>query len=158
MNRALLTWYRNNPRDYPWRVTWMAEHHDESTLALFATDFRQQMVGPGIGLATYGGALFLFPPRPVPDIWSDRRLDFATTLEERLVAAGCLHSDHRHIAILSYSPPGPAWRRLAKRYWKKLLHVPLNHFSQETVQQLRIVHVLNGHDVRSFAAEFIRKA
>ena len=147
-----------DPRDYPWRVTWMAEHHDESTLALFATDFRQQMVGPGIGLATYGGALFLFPPRPVPDIWSDRRLDFATTLEERLVAAGCLHSDHRHIAILSISPPGPAWRRLAKRYGKKLLHVPLNHFSQETVQQLRIVHVLNGHYVRSFAAEFIRKA
>jgi hypothetical protein len=38
------------------------------------------------------------------------------------------------------------------------VHVPLGHFSQETVQQLRLVHVLNGKQVRSYAAEFIRKA
>ncbi len=147
-----------DPRDYPWRVTWMAEHHDESTLALFATDYRQEMVGPGIGLATYGGALFLFPPRPVPDIWTDRRLDFAETLEERLIAGGCLHSRERHIAVLSHLPPGPGWRRLAKRHGKRLVHVPLNRFSQSTVAQLRLVHVLNGQQVRSYAAHFIRKA
>jgi hypothetical protein len=147
-----------DPRDYPWRTTWMAEHHDESTLALFATNFHAEMVGPGIGLATYGGAVFLFPPRPIPDVWSDLRLDFADTLEERILAAGCLHSRHRHVALLSYSPPGAGWRRMARRFGKKIVHVPLGHFSQETVQQLRLVHVLNGKQVRSFAAEFIRKA
>jgi hypothetical protein len=36
--------------------------------------------------------------------------------------------------------------------------VPLNHFSQETIAQLRQFHVLNGHQIRSYAAEFIRKA
>jgi hypothetical protein len=147
-----------DPRDYPWRTTWMAEHHDESTLALFATSFHEEMVGPGIGLATYGGATFLFPPRPIPDIWADRRLDFADTLEERVLAAGCLHSQHRHVALLSYAPPGAGWRRMARRFGKKIVHVPLSHFSQETVQQLRLVHVLNGKQVRSYAAEFIRKA
>jgi hypothetical protein len=147
-----------DPRDYPWRTTWMAEHHDESTLALFATDFRAEMVGPGIGLATYGGAMFLFPPRPVSDVWSDPRLDYADTMEERLLAAGCLHSRERHIALLSESPPGAGWRRLARRYGKKIVHVPLGHFSQETVQQLRLVHVLNGKEIRSYAADFIRKA
>ena len=148
----------SDPRDYPWRITWIAEHHDESTLALYATDFHQEMVGPGIGLATYGGCMFLFPPRPVPEIWSDPRLDFADTLEERLLGAACLHSRERHIAVLSEPPPGSGWRRLAKRFGKKLVHVPLNRFSQETVQQLRMVHVLNGHEVRSFASHFIRKA
>jgi hypothetical protein len=147
-----------DPRDYPWRTTWMAEHNDESTLALFATNFRQEMVGPGIGLATYGGAVFLFPPRPIPDVWSDRRLDFVDTLEERVLAAGCLHSHYRHVALLSYAPPGAGWRRMARRFGKKLVHVPLHHFSQETVQQLRLVHVLNGRQVRSYAADFIRKA
>lgn len=147
-----------DPRDYPWRTTWMAEHGDESTLALFATDFRKELVGPGIGQATYGGAIFLFPPRPIRDIWTDRRFDFAETLEDRLVAAACHHSGERHIALLSQSPPGAGWRRLAKRYGKRIIHVPLNHFSQETVQQLRLVHVLNGKQVRSFAADFIRKA
>jgi len=147
-----------DPRDYPWRITWQAEHHDESTLALFATDFSKELVGPGIGLATYGGALFLFPPRDVFDVWRDPRFDFTDTLEERLLAAACHYSRENHIALLSAAPPGPAFRRLAKRYQKKLIHVPLNRFSQETVQQLRMFHVLNGQEIRSFAAHFIRKA
>ena len=147
-----------DPRDYPWRVTWHAEHHDESTLALFATNYLENLVGPGIGQASYGGAVFLFPPRPVPDIWTNRRFNFTDTLEERLIAAACFHAEERHVALLSYSPPGPAWRRLAKRFGKKLIHVPLGKFSQETVQQLRMFHVLNGQKIRSFAAEFIRKA
>jgi len=147
-----------DPRDYPWRVTWHAEHHDESTLALFATNYLENLVGPGIGQASYGGAVFLFPPRAVPDIWTNRRFNFTDTLEERLLAAACFHAEERHVALLSYSPPGPAWRRLAKRFGKKLIHVPLGKFSQETVQQLRMFHVLNGQKIRSFAAEFIRKA
>ena len=72
--------------------------------------------------------------------------------------AGCLHSEHRHIAVLSEAPPGPAWREIARRFGKKLLHVPLAQFSQETISQLRMVHVLNGQQVRSYAAEFIRRS
>lgn len=146
-----------DPRDYPWRSTWMAEHDEESTLALFATDFREQLVGPGIGLATYGGAMFLYPPRPIPDVWLDPRFDYVDTLEERLLAAACHYSQERHIALLSQAPPGAAWRRVAKRHGKRLVHVPLGRFSQATIQQLRLVHVLNGHEVRSYAAHFIRK-
>jgi hypothetical protein len=147
-----------DPRDYPWRITWHAEHHDESTLSFYATNFREEIVGPGIALATYGGAMFLFPPRDVPDIWRDPRFDYADTLEERLLAAACHYSQERHIAILSPAPPGAGWRRLAKRHGKRLIHVPLAHFSQETVQQLRMFHVLNGQQVRSYAEHFIRKA
>lgn len=147
-----------DPRDYPWRITWHAEHQDESTLSFFATDFAEELVGPGIAAATYGGAMFLFPPRPVPDIWHDRRFDSVDTLEERMLIAACHHSHERHIALLSHSPPGSAWRRIAKRYQKRLVHVPLGGFSSETVQKLRMFHVLNGREVRTFAEHFIRKA
>ncbi len=147
-----------DPRSYPWRTTWFAEHKDESTLAFFATDFRQEMIGPGVAVATYGGALFLYPPRPIDDIWMDAELDFADTMEDRVVAAACLHSRSRHIAILSPAAPGAAWKRLAKRYGKRLVHVPLGHFNDAMVQQLRTVHVLNGQQVRSYASHFIRKA
>ena len=95
-----------DPRDYPWRTTWFAEHKNESTLAFFGTDFGSNPVGPGICLATYGGALFLFPPVAIPDIWRDPRLDFATTLEERILGAACLHSTCPHIALVSAAPPG----------------------------------------------------
>ncbi|MFV0443059.1 MAG: hypothetical protein ACK5Q5_05780 [Planctomycetaceae bacterium] len=147
-----------DPRDYPWRITWHAEHDDESTLSFFATHYGQEIVGPGIAMATYGGAMFLFPPRDIPDVWRDPRFDYADTLEERLLAAALHHSTEPHIALLSEAPPGAGWRRLAKRHGKRLVHVPLMHFSQETVQQLRMFHVLNGQQVRSYAEHFIRKA
>ncbi|MEM9586669.1 MAG: hypothetical protein AAGA03_05260 [Planctomycetota bacterium] len=146
-----------DPRTYPWRTTWFAEHKTESTLALFATDYRSELVGPGIGLAIYGGAMFLYPPMVIPDVWNDRRLDFTQTLEERLIAGACMHSASRQIAVMSPLPPGNGWKRLAKRFKKALVHVPLNSFSEEQVQQLRMVHVLNGSDVRSYAENFIRK-
>ncbi len=146
-----------DPRDYPWRTTWYAEHAEESTLAFYATDFRRELIGPGIGLATYGGALFLYPPVGIPDIWTDRRLDFAETLEERLLAAACLHSRSRQVVLLSALAPGAGWRRLAKRFGKTWVHLPLSQFSDATVQQLRMVHVLNGRHVRSYAAQFIRR-
>jgi hypothetical protein len=34
----------------------------------------------------------------------------------------------------------------------------MSRFSQGTIQQLRMFHVLNGRQVRSFAAHFIRRA
>jgi hypothetical protein len=147
-----------DPRDYPWRITWHAESHDESTLSFFATDFMKETVGPGIAMATYGGAMFLFPPRPIRDIWRDRRFDFTDTLEERLIAAGCFYSREKHVALLSAAPPGPGIRRLARKYRRKLVHIPMSRFSQATIQQLRMFHVLNGRQVRSFAAHFIRRA
>ena len=147
-----------DPQEYSWRATWFAEHEEESTLAFFATPFQKEMLGPGVAVSTYGGAMFLFPPRPIEDIWDDERLDFADTLEQRLVAAACLHCQSRHIALLSWTPPGLALKKIAKMFKKSLVHVPLGHFADSVVQQLRTFHVLNGKHVRSYAAHFIRKA
>lgn len=147
-----------DPREYPWRSTWYAEHNEESTLAFFATDFKKELVGPGIALATYGGSLMIFPPIHIPDVWRNPELDFTETLEERLLAAACLHSSCPQIALLSAAPPGAGWRRLAQRFGKKFVHLPLGQFSDATIQQLRMVHVLNGKQVRSYAEHFIRKA
>ncbi|MEO2014185.1 MAG: hypothetical protein ABGZ53_07405 [Fuerstiella sp.] len=146
-----------DPRDYPWRITWHAENHDESTLSLFATDFTQDVLGPGIALARYGGCMFLFPPRNIPDVFRDPRFDFADTLEERLLAAALYHSRENHIALLSHSPPGAGWRRLARKHKKKIVHIPMSRFGASTVEKLRMFHVLNGQQVRSYASEFIRK-
>jgi hypothetical protein len=147
-----------DPREYSWRATWFSEHPEESTLAFFATPFNNQMIGPGIAMATYGGSMFIYPPRPILDIWKDSRLDFTDTLEQRLVAAACMYSESRHVALLSPTPPGYALKKIAKRYSRKLVRVPLSHFSDSAVQQLRIFHVLNGKHVRSYAADFIRKS
>jgi hypothetical protein len=145
-----------DPELYTNRTTWYAEHHEESTLAFYATDPMKNLVGPGIAQAEYGGALFLFPPRAIPDVWTDPRLDFADTLEERLLAAGFLHSQDRHVAVVSPKLPPASWRRLARRFGRKIVHLPLKRFSGQLLERLRTFHVLNGKTVRSYAADFIR--
>lgn len=146
-----------DPETYSWQATWFAEHVEESTLCFYATPFGGNLVGPGIGQSVYGGAMFLFPPRPIPDIWSDPRLAFAKTLEERLLAGALLHSQEPHIALVSPVRPLARWRLLARRFRKRLIPIPLSRFSGQTVDRLRRFHVLNGHDVRSYAARFIRE-
>jgi hypothetical protein len=145
-----------DPRIYDNRMTWYAEHVEESTLAFYATDPLKNLVGPGIAQAEYGGAMFLFPPRPIPDVWTDPRLDFTETLEERLLAGAFLHSRDRHVAVVSPRIPPASWRRLARRFGRKIVHVPLKRFSGQLLERLRTFHVLNGKQVRSYAADFIR--
>jgi hypothetical protein len=145
-----------DPAIYVNRTTWYAEHPQESTLAFYATDHMKNLVGPGIAQAQYGGALFIFPPRPIPDVWVDKRFDFTDTLEERLLAAAFLHSQDRHIAVVSPKIPPAAWRRLARRFGKKIVHLPLKRFSGQLLERLRTFHVLNGKHVRSYGADYIR--
>ena len=145
-----------DPQVYTHRATWFAEHSEESTLAFYATDPMKNLVGPGIAQAEYGGALFLYPPRAIPEIWTDPRLQFADTLEERLLAAAFLHSNDRHVAVASPGLPRAAWRRLARKYGRKIVHLPLKRFSGQLLERLRTFHVLNGKQVRSYAADYIR--
>ena len=126
-----------DPQIYVNRATWYAEHKDESTLAFFGTDPFKNFVGPGIAQAEYGGAMFLFPPRPIPDLWEDSRLDQCDTLETRLLAGAFLHSRERHVAVVSPRPPTLEWRRLARRYGKKIVHLPLGRFGGQSIERLR---------------------
>jgi hypothetical protein len=146
-----------DPKRYGFRATWFAEHQNESTLAFFATNPLDDMVGPGVARAEYGGAMFLWPPRSIPDLWADPRLNLADTLEERLLAGAFLHSNERHVAVVSPCPPRAAWRRLARRFGRKIVHLPLKRFSGQLIERLRTFHVLNGKQVRSYAADFIRE-
>ncbi|MCZ6635983.1 MAG: hypothetical protein O7G87_21505 [bacterium] len=145
-----------DPDKYPWRTTWYAEHEEESTLCFYATNFSDNFIGPGIGQAVYGGCSLLFPPRTIPDIWQDPRLDFAQTLEERLLSAALFHSREKCVVLVAPHPPLNRWRRIAKRYKKRILYIPIKRFSLQTLDRLRHFHVLNGQEVRSYAAKYIR--
>ncbi|MDT3779950.1 hypothetical protein PJI16_20525 [Nitrospira sp. MA-1] len=146
-----------DPQTFSWQTTWYAEHQEESTLSFYATPFTTNLVGPGIGEACYGGALFLYPPRLIPDIWENPAFDFATSLEERLLAGACAYSQEPFVAVVSPVPLTSVWRKIANRFGRKLLPIPLHRFSGQTIARLRRFHVLNGHDIRSYAAKFIRE-
>ncbi len=145
-----------DPEVYSWKATWYAEHAEESTLCFYATPFQERMVGPGIAQSRYGGALFLFPPRIIPDVWGDPRLASARSLEEKLLGGAALHSREPHLVLVSPRQPPARWRRLVREFRRQLVVIPLSRFSGQVVDRLRRFHVLNGHEVRSFAANFIR--
>jgi hypothetical protein len=141
---------------YAWRSTWFAEHADESTLCFCATPFGSQVVGPGVALSRYGGLFLIYPPRPIPDVWEDERLGFARGTADRLVAGALAHSRERHVVLVSPRPPRARWRLLARRMGRKILYIPLRRFSGQTIERLRHFHVLNGREVRTWAAPFVR--
>ena len=144
------------PDRYTWRQTWFAEHKEESTLCFFATNYMNNMIGPGIGQATYGGCMMIFPPRPIINIWEDPRLIMGDTLEEKLLEAAFFHSKEKHITVVSPGAPKASWRRMARQYKKRIIHIPLKRFSVQTIEKVRQFHVLNGKHIRSFATRFIQ--
>ncbi len=141
---------------FPLRMTWMAEHAQESTLAFYATHYTADLVGPGIGRCRYGGCMFLFPPVAIPDVWDDLRFEKARRPSERLLLAALFHSKDRYLAYVAARAPSPEIVATAKQMRRHIVHLPLSTFSTRTLEKIRRFHVLNGQDVRSFAARFIR--
>ncbi len=141
---------------FPLRMTWMAEHDQESTLAFYATSLLDDMVGPGIGRCRYGGCMFLYPPIPIPDVWDDLRFEKARRPSERLLLAALFHARDRYVAYVAAKPPRPEVLATAQRFHRHVVHLPLSTFSSRTLEKLRRFHVLNGRVVRSWAARFVR--
>ena len=141
---------------FPLRMTWMAEHKQESTLAFYATDFLQDMVGPAIGRSRYGGCMFLYPPVGIPDIWEDLKFEKARRPSERLLLAALYHAKEHFVAYVAAKPPSPEVVATAQVLGRHVVHLPLSTFSSRTLEKIRRFHVLNGRVVRSWAARFIR--
>jgi hypothetical protein len=146
-----------DPETYVWQSTWSNEHAEESVIAFYATNFMEDPIGPGVARARYGGVFFLFPPRPIPEVWSDRRLPRTGPLADRLVTAAVFHSREPYIAVVSPTPLKSAWKAVARKFGKRLVHLPISRFSARLVDRLRTFHVLNGREVRSYASRFIQE-
>jgi hypothetical protein len=140
---------------YPQHTTWYAEHPEESTLTFYATDPFGDLIGPGVARCRYGGLSLLFPPRSVPDVFElTKDMDFPS-LSARLTFGALLFSAETNVAYVAARKPGVALKTIASRMKKRLIWIPLASFSSETVNRLKKFHILNGKEVRSWAARFI---
>ena len=72
------------------------------------------------------------------------------------MAGALAHSSERHVVLVAPRPPRARWRLLARRMGRKIVYLPLARFSGRTIERLRHFHVLNGREVRSWAAPFVR--
>ena len=102
---------------YPYMTTWLGENQNESDMAFYSTFPFDNLVGPGIGRAEYGGFLMSLPPRRMYDVWQDPDYEFAESKSERLLLAALDYSIHqlrglcgRQTAALHFPRPSPrAW-------------------------------------------------
>jgi hypothetical protein len=140
---------------YPWEITWLGEVAEEGDMALYATHPLQQVVGPGICRAEYGGFLLSYPPGRMSDVWSDELFERALTRAERLLMAGVDYCEHKVVAYVAKKPPRPEMKSWAGRFGKKIVYLPIGQFSPDTLKKLRVFHVLFGKDKRSIAKDYV---
>jgi hypothetical protein len=142
--------------DFPWRMTWLGEHTQESDMAFYSTPAGEIMDGPGISRCQYGGFMLSYPPLRVYDIWRDPFFQFARNKPERLLMAALDYSLERHVVYVAASPPSGWCQSMAERLGKRIIYLPIGTFSPVTLKKIREFHVLDGHHVRRYAREYIR--
>jgi len=138
-----------------WRVTLYAEHQNESDISFYAEPLGEHVVGPGICQAHFRGILSVFPAKRIPDVWSNPMIAEYPTCSEKLLAAAILYSDLRYIAHVAPKPPPAHMRQLASYNGCEIIHLPIFTFSRRMLRKIRKFHILDGHHVRAFAADYI---
>lgn len=140
---------------YEYHMTWQGEHSQESDMAFYATNPYEHVVGPGILRAEYGGFLMSYPPRRLTDVWHDIDYLFAESKSETLLLAALDFSLERFVVYVAAKPPRSIFRTIAARSGHKIVYIPIGQLSPITIKKIRVLHILDGHDRRPIAKDYI---
>lgn len=140
---------------YPYMTTWLGENQNESDMAFYSTFPFDNLVGPGIGRAEYGGFLMSLPPRRMYDVWHDADYEFAESKSERLLLAALDYSIHRYVVYVAARPPRSIFRTIASRVGRTIVYIPIGQLSPVSLKKIRVVHVLDGYDKRDIAKDYL---
>jgi hypothetical protein len=141
--------------NYPWCATWLGEHSQESDMAFYATGLRDNVVGPGISRCEYGGFMMSYPPRRLYDVWNDADYQSCKSKAEVLLMAAIDYAVNPLITYVAAKPPRSWMKSYARRFAKKVVYLPIGQLSPVILNKLRAFHVLDGHDRRDTAGEYI---
>jgi hypothetical protein len=142
-------------RQYPYSMTWLGEHDQESDMAFYASDPAENLVGPGICRCEYGGFLLSYPPRRMLDGWSDPDYGSAASRAEVLLMAALDYSLEKNVVYVAAKPPRSIFKQMAARVDRKIVYIPLGSLSPLKLKQLRVLHILAGKDKREIARDYI---
>lgn len=141
--------------EYPYLMTWLGEHDQESDMALYATDPMRQIVGPGIMRATHGGFMLTYPPGRLFDVWHDPDYRGARSKADVLLMAAVDYSTEKIVVHVGPKAPSSRIRDWATRQGKHITHIPLGSLSPVTLRKVRVLHILSGHDKREVAKDYV---
>jgi hypothetical protein len=142
---------------YPYCMTWLGEHDQESDMAFYATPLGAQIVGPGISRCEYGGFVMTYPPRRMWDIWEDPDYVVFQHKPDVLLMAALDYSVEPYVVYVAARPPRSFFHTIASRMDRKIIYIPIGQISPTTIKKIRVFHVLSGHDKRAIAKDYIHK-
>jgi hypothetical protein len=145
----------DNGARFPYLMSWLGEHEQESDMALYATDPLQQVVGPGIMRATYGGFMLTYPPGRLYDVWRDPDYGMARSKSEVLLMAAVDYSTDKLVVHVGAHPPPARLREYAAARVRRVVHIPLGSLSPVSLRKMRVVHILAGRDKREIAKDYV---
>lgn len=140
---------------FPWRTSWLGEHDQESDMAFYATALGLDVVGPGISRCKYGGFLMSYPPRRIFDIWQDPDYQECRTKSEALLMAGIDYAIKPITVYVAARPPPFFLKNFAAQFGKRIVYIPIGQLSPVTLKNIQTFHVLDGHDKRNIANDYI---
>jgi len=140
---------------YPYMTTWLGENQNESDMAFYSTVPFENLVGPGIGRAEYGGFLMSLPARRMYDVWRDLDYETAESKSERLLLAALDYSIHRYVVYVAAKPPRTIFKTIAARSGRTVIYIPIGQLSPVSLKKIRVVHVLDGYDKREIAKDYL---
>lgn len=140
---------------FPYLMTWLGEHEQESDMAFYATPPSDNIVGPGISRCEYGGFLLSYPPRRMLDVWRDGDYAFANGKAEVLLLAALDYSPEKYVLYAAARPPRSYFKQTASRLGKQIVYLPIGSLSPVKLKKLRVFHVLFGRDKREIAKDYV---
>jgi hypothetical protein len=142
-------------REFPFAMTWLGEHDQESDMAFYATNPADQVVGPGIMRATYGGLMLTQPRGRLFDVWTDQDYRSARDRAEVLLMAAVDYSLERIVVHVASEAPSERLRGYARAQGKTVKHIPIAALSPVSLRKIRVFHMLAGRDKRSVASDYV---
>jgi hypothetical protein len=124
-------------------------------MAFYSTSPGNSVVGPGIFRCGYGGLMLTYPPGRLHDIWEDEFYDQFENPADRLLAAAIEFNEKNAVVHLSDRPPSAKLQQIAGRFGQKIIHIPLSSVNPVTLGRVRRFHVLDSHDRRNDAGDYI---
>jgi len=147
--------FDEDSQNFPWSATWHGEHNQESDMAFYGTNILENIVGPGISRCEYGGFMMSYPPGRLYDVWRDPDYASCQSKSEVLLRAAIEYALKPIIVYVAEKPPKSKMKRFANRFGKKIVYIPLGSLSQIMLNKIRVFHVLDGHDKREIAGDYI---
>ena len=95
------------------------------------------------------------PPQRMLDVWGDPDYALAESKPERLLLAALDYSLDKLIVYVAPKPPRSIFRTIAARLGRKIIYIPSGQLSPVALKKVRVMHVLDGHDKRAIAKDYI---